>query len=175
MKNWSHFQLKPENPLMFICTKEIQNMSRNGWVMAIFSLRGCMILLTTLRTKGNHLGFIGTKKIQNRPRKGWIMAIFSLRGWVIPLRSTWDRMGSFGVDLYQKDLKSVKNLVSYGHFLIERLRDSIEKHMGQRGFLWFSFVPKRSKIGQEMAELWSRGCVIPLRTTWDKMGSFGVY
>ena len=38
--------------------------------------------------------------------------------------------------------------------MVKRLRDSIEKHMGQRGFLWCSFVPKRSKIGQEMAELW---------------------
>ena len=46
--------------------------------------------------------------------------------------------------------------------------------MGQKGILWCSLVPKRSKIGQEMAELWSRGCVIPLRTTWDKRGSFGV-
>ena len=47
--------------------------------------------------------------------------------------------------------------------------------MGQKGILWCSLVPKRSKIGQEMAELWPRGCVIPLRTTWDKRGSFGVH
>ena len=58
--------------------------------------------------------------------------------------------------------------------MAKRLRDSIESHMGRKGILLVSFVPKRSRIGQEMAELWSRGCVIPRRTTWDKRGSFGV-
>ena len=56
--------------------------------------------------------------------------------------------------------------------MVKRLRDSIENHMGQQGILGFTFVPIRSKIDQEMAELWPRGCVIPLRTTWDKRGSF---
>ena len=32
--------------------------------------------------------------------------------------------------------------------------DSIENHIGQKRTPWCSFVPKRSKIGQEMAELW---------------------
>ena len=61
---------------------------------------------------------------------------------------------SFGVHLYQKDPKSAKKWLSYGHFLPERLRDSIGKHMGQKGILWCSFVPKRSKISQEMSEIW---------------------
>ena len=38
---------------------------------------------------------------------------------------------------------------SYGHFPPERLCDSIENHMGQKGFLWCSVVPKGSKIFQE--------------------------
>ena len=103
------------------------------------------------------------------------------------------------------------------HFLHEKVRNSNEKHLGQKGILWCSFVPKRSKIGQEMSELrpfspsevawfnWGpqgkkekplaficirkiqnlsrngwvmaifslRGCLIPLRTTWDKRESFG--
>ena len=98
------------------------------------------------------------------------MAELWSRGCMIPFRTTWGKRGSLGVISYQKDLKSVKKWLSYG----KRLRDSIENHMGQKGILWCSLVPKRSKIGQEMAELWSRGCVIPLRTTWDKRGSFGV-
>ena len=55
--------------------------------------------------------------------------------------------------MYQKDPKSAKKWLSYGHFLTERLCDSIEKHMGQNGILWCLFVPKISKIGQEIAEL----------------------
>ena len=113
--------------------------------------------------------FICTKKIQNMSRNGWIMAIFSLRGWVIPLSTTWDKVESFGVHLYQKDPKSAKKWLSYCHFLPERLRDSIGKHMGQKGILWCLFVPKRSKIAQEMAELGPfsllRGWVIPLTST----------
>ena len=81
------------------------------------------------------------------------MAIFFLRGCMIPLGSRWDKRGSFGAHLYQKDPKSAKKWLSYGHFLTERLCDSIEKHMGQNGILWCLFVPKISKIGQEIAEL----------------------
>ena len=72
---------------------------------------------------------------------------------MIPLGSTWDKRGSFGVHVYQKDPKSAKKWLSYGHFLTERLCDSIEKHMGQNGILRRLFVPKISKIGQEIAEL----------------------
>ena len=52
---------------------------------------------------------------------------------MIPLGSTWDKRGSFGVHMYQKDQKSGKKWLSYGHFLTERLRDSTEKHIGQNG------------------------------------------
>ena len=58
-----------------------------------------------------------------------------------------------GIHLCQKDPKSVKKWLSYGYFPIEMLRDSIESHMEQEGILGRLFVPKRSKIGQEMAEL----------------------
>ena len=74
---------------------------------------------------------------------------------MIPLRSTWDKMGSFGVYLYQKYPKSVKKWLSYGYFLTERLLDSIENHMGQKGMLGHSFVPKISQIGQDLTELLS--------------------
>ena len=73
--------------------------------------------------------------------------LFPLRGCVIPLRSTWDKTGSFGVHLFQKDPKSVKKWLSYGYFPTERLRDFIENHMGPKGILGCSFVSKRSKIG----------------------------
>ena len=105
-------------------------------------------------TKQDPLVFICSKKIQNRPRNGWVIGISSLRGCVIPLGSRWDKRGSFGAHLYQKDPKYVKKWLNYGHFLPERLSNSIVNHMGQSGILWCSFVPKRSKIGQEMAELW---------------------
>ena len=65
-------------------------------------------------TKQDPLVFICSKKIQNRPRNGWVIGISSLRGCVIPLGSRWDKRGSFGAHLYQKDLKSVKKWLSYG-------------------------------------------------------------
>ena len=52
------------------------------------------------------------------------------------------------------DKKLVKKWLSYGYFPNERLRDFNENHMGPKGIFGYSFVPKRSKIGQEMAELW---------------------
>ena len=51
-------------------------------------------------TKGDTLVLICTKKIQKCSKNGWVTAIHSLRGWVIPLRSTWDKTGSFVVHLY---------------------------------------------------------------------------
>ena len=53
----------------------------------------------------------------------------------------------------KKDSKSVKKWLSCGYFVPERLGDSIDNRMGLKGILRCSFVPKRSKIGQEMAEL----------------------
>ena len=82
------------------------------------------------------------------------MAIFPLEGCMISLGSKWDKRGYFGVNLYQKDPKFVKKWLSYGHFLPERLRDSIGRQIVQKGILWCSFAPKSSKMGQEMAELW---------------------
>ena len=93
-------------------------------------------------TKGDPLVFIFTKKIQNQSRNGWVTAIFPLRGCVISLRTTGDQRGSLGVHLFQKDPKSVKKWLSYGYFPTERLRDSIENQMGQKGILaHHCFVP----------------------------------
>ena len=39
-------------------------------------------------------------------------------------------------------------------FPTERLGDFIEIYMGPKGILRCSFVPKISKVGHEMAELW---------------------
>ena len=72
---------------------------------------------------------------------------------MISLRTTWVQRGYLGVLLNHKYPKSVKEWLSYGYFPIEMLRDSIESHMEQEGILGRLFVPKRSKIGQEMAEL----------------------
>ena len=80
----------------------------------------------------------------------------------------------------RKKIQNMQEVAKYFHFFPERLRDSIEEHMGQKGIfwcsfvpkypklvkkwptygnlrqkciLWWSFVPERSKIGQEIAEL----------------------
>ena len=80
-------------------------------------------------------------------------AIYPLKGCVIPLRTTWDKKGSLGIDFYQKDQQSVNKWLSYGNFSPERLRESIENHMGKKAIPGRWFVLKRLKIGQEMAEL----------------------
>ena len=58
-----------------------------------------------------------------------------------------------GLHLNQKYLKSGKKWLSYGQFTNGRLRVLSEYHAGCMGFIRASFEPKRSKIGQEMAEL----------------------
>ena len=67
------------------------------------------------------------------------------------MRDVWEPLG---LHLNQKYLKSGKKRLSYGQFTKGRLRDSSEYHMGCMGSIRASFEPKRSKIGQEMAELW---------------------
>ena len=59
-----------------------------------------------------------------------------------------------GISLNPKDLKSGKKLLSYGQFTNGRLHDSTEYHAGCMGSIRASLEPKRSEIGQEMAELW---------------------
>ena len=109
----------------------------------------------------NHIGQKRTlwcsfliKLIQNSSRNGWLMAISPLRVCMIPLQTTWDKREPFDVHLCQKDPKSAKKRLIYGYFPTETLYDSIENHMGQIGIHWCSFVPKRSIIRQEKAELW---------------------
>ena len=53
----------------------------------------------------------------------------------------------------KKIKKSVKKWLSYGYFPTERLHDFVENHKGQEGILGCSFVPKRSQICPEMADL----------------------
>ena len=59
-----------------------------------------------------------------------------------------------GLHLNQKYLKSGKKWLSYGQFTKGRLRDSSEYHARCKRSIRASFEPKRSKIGQEMAQLW---------------------
>ena len=141
--SWFHWEPygKKGDPWSLICTEKIKNWSRNGWATAIFPLRCCVIPLRTTCDKRDPWVLICTKNIQNWSRNGWVMAIFPLRGFVIPLRTKWDRRASLRIDLCHKDPKSVKKWLRYGYFPTERLRDSIENHMGQKGILGHWFVP----------------------------------
>ena len=73
---------------------------------------------------------------------------------MIQLRTSWDKRGSLGIDLYQQYKELVNKWLGYGNFPPERLCDSIQNHMRQKGMLGCLFVPKISKIGQDLAELW---------------------
>ena len=71
-----------------------------------------------------------------------------------PVSITQDVWDPLGRHVNQKVLKTGKKRLSNGQFTKGRLRDSSEYHMGSMGSIKFSFEPKRSKIGQETAELW---------------------
>ena len=66
------------------------------------------------------------------------------------IQDVWDPLG---LHLNQKYLKSGKKRLSLGQLTIGRLRDSSEYHTGYIGSIRASFEPKRSKIGQETAQL----------------------
>ena len=95
----------------------------------------------------------------------------------------WEPLGTKGDPLLFICNKNIQNQSRncrvMAIFPPERLCDSIETNMVQRGILWCSFLPRRSKIGQEMAESWPfsplRDCVTPFTTTWYKSRSFGIY
>ena len=66
------------------------------------------------------------------------------------LEKRWEKIGkmakSWGeIGENRKSCKSGKNLEKRG---------SIDNHIGQRRIIWCSFIPKRSKICKETAELW---------------------
>ena len=54
--------------------------------------------------------------------------------------------GSFGVHLYQKAPKWVKKRQSCAHFLLERLRDSIENYMVEKGSFGVRLYEKEQKF-----------------------------
>ena len=72
---------------------------------------------------------------------------------MISVRTIWDQRGSLVIHLCQKDPKLVKKWLSYGYFSNERLHDFNENHMEPKENHGYSFLPKGSKISQEMAEL----------------------
>ena len=81
------------------------------------------------------------------------MANLPTKGWVTQDSILPDIRNPLGLHLNHKDLKLGKNWLSSAQFTKGRLRDSSEYHAGCMGFIRASFEPKRSKIGQEMAEL----------------------
>ena len=70
-----------------------------------------------------------------------------------PVSIIRDVRDPLGLHLNQRYLKSGKKWPSYGQFTNGRLRDSSEYHVGCMVSIRASFEPKRSKIGQQTAEL----------------------
>ena len=67
---WEPHETKGD-PWVFICATKIGNRSRNGWVMAILPLRGCVI---SLRTTWVQKGYLGVHLCQKDPKsvKKWL-------------------------------------------------------------------------------------------------------
>ena len=97
---------------------------------------------------------------------------------MISLRATWDRRGSLGVHLRQKQPKSVKKWLSYGYFPLRGCVISL-RSSGTKGDPWvFICVKKiqhRSRNGLVTDIFPHRRCVISLRTTRDQRGSLGIH
>ena len=85
------------------------------------------------------------------------------------MQDVWDSLGLHG---NKKDLKSGKKRLCYGQFTNGRLRDSSEYHVGCIGFIRASLEPKRSKIGQETADLWPIYQWEVVRLQWESFHSF---
>ena len=71
-----------------------------------------------------------------------------------PVSIMQDVLDSLELHLYKKDLKLGKKWLFYGQFTNRRLRETSEYHAGCMGFIRASFELKKSKIGQDTAELW---------------------
>ena len=82
------------------------------------------------------------------------MANLPQEGCVTQASVKWDVWNPLGLHFNQKDLKTGKTWLSYDQFTIGRLRDSSKYHTRNMGSIRASLEPKRSKIGQETAELW---------------------
>ena len=70
---WFHWEPhgKKGYPLVFVCTKEIQKRSKNDWVMAFFTLRGCVIPWKITWDQRGSLGFDLYQKDQKSVKK-WL-------------------------------------------------------------------------------------------------------
>ena len=99
-------------------------------------------------------------------------------GCVISLRATWDRRGSLGVHLRQKQPKSVKKWLSYGYFPLRGCVISL-RSSGTKGDPWVFIcvkkIQRRSRNGLVTDIFPHRRCVISLRTTRDQRGSLGIH
>ena len=82
------------------------------------------------------------------------MANIPIGGCLTPANIMQDVWDPLRLHLNQNDLKLGKQQLSYGQFTYCRLRDFSEYHARYMGSIRASFEPKRSKLGQEMAELW---------------------
>ena len=109
---WFHFEPHGTkgDTWVLICTINIQNLSRNGWVMAIFPLGGCVIPLKTTWGKRHPWAFFLCQKDPKSVNK-WLGRAFHHLSM---------RQREILCSFIPKVLKSVKKWLSYCHFLPER-------------------------------------------------------
>ena len=137
-----------------ICKGDSLSTSEVQFCLNIFSAAKLNISKITQRSRGRNRHFFTTLLHSNIAKFQSILLQGSWKPKCVLPGTNFSFQGHLGVHLCQKDPKLVKKWPSYGYFPTERLGDSIESHMGQKGTLGCSFKPKRSKNGQKMAELW---------------------
>ena len=101
----------------------------------------------------NPLGLYLNQKVLKLDKKLLSCGQFTNRRLLTPVGIMWDVWDPFRLHLNPKDLKSGKKRLSYGQYTNGRLRDSSECHAVCMRFIRASLEQKRSKMGQETAEL----------------------
>ena len=170
--SWFHWELRGTkgDPWVFICSKKIQNRSRNSYgYFPTGRLRDFI---------ENHVGpkgILGCSFVPKRSKIGqeiaelWLFSYWEVACWE-PHRSK----GNHWVFNYSKKIQNwSRNGWVTAIFLLRGCVISLRTMWDQRGSFGFSFVPKRSKIGQEMAELWLFSYWEVVWFHWEPLGTIG--
>ena len=123
------------NPWVLICTKKIQNPSRNGWVIAVFHQEVCDSIEKHIGLKGMPGCYVIVPNRSKISQEKADLLQFSTK--VVLFH--WEPHRTKKEPLV---LICTKKILSYGHFPRERLHNSIENHEGQKGSLDINLYKK---------------------------------
>ena len=167
------------DPRVFMFTKKISNRSRNGWVIAFFPLRGCVI---SLRTTRDQRGSLDVHLCQKDPKsvKNWLSYGYFPTGRLRDFIE--NHMGPKGNPWVFICAKKIQNRSRNGWvtaiFPLWGCVISLRTTWVQKGYLGVHLCQKDPKLVKKWLSYSYfplKGCVISLRATWVQRGYFGVH